>query len=278
MNLIRYWKTSKNYVRIWGFWFLWRLILVHFLSCLEPIFGTKIVKINNKLCEKKKYIESSFGNYLVSSLNEYVQMNENYEPEIWKIINDKLLKLKQSDENYLINIWVNIWRWSIDLAKKFGLNVVAFEPAPETFEKLKINIALSWLTEKFELYNIALWDEEWKLDFEFIPFHTWGSHIVKKGGVLEWGNIIQVPVKRFDDLLIDNEIIDKTRLIIMDVEWFEANVLMGMENSLKKFHDISIMVEIWENNKESKEKVMNLMKNLKYSVKQIDKDNWLFTK
>ena len=139
-----------------------------------------------------------------------------------------------------------------------------FEPAPETFEKLKINIALSWLTEKFELYNVALWNEEWKLDFEFIPFHTWGSHILKGVGVLEWGDIIQVPVKRFDDLLIDNEKIDKTRLIIMDVEWFEANVLMGMENSL--------------NNKESKEKVMNLMKNLKYSVKQIDKDNWLFTK
>jgi hypothetical protein len=35
---------------------------------------------------------------------------------------------------------------------------------------------------------------------------------------LEYKNIIKIPVKRFDDLDIDAEKIDKTRLIIMDVE------------------------------------------------------------
>jgi hypothetical protein len=50
-----------------------------------------------------------------------------------------------------------------------------------------------------------------------------------------------------------------------------------MENTLKKFHDVSFIIEIWDNQK-NKDAVLDFMKQLDYTVKQIDKDNWLFAK
>lgn len=227
------------------------------------------------MCTKKVLIESPFWNYLVQSLNEYAQIDKNYEYEIWKVIS-KVTKNNIDNNKFLINIWCNIWRWSIDCAKNYNYNVIAFEPAPENFDKLRINIALSKLIDKFETYKIALWDKEWMAKFEYKSFHNWSSQIVKDTA-LEWWEIIDVPVKRFDDLWIDNEKIEHTRLIIMDVEWFELNVLKWMENTLKKFHDINIIMEI-RDDKKNKDAVINLMKWSNYTAKQIDKDNWLFSK
>ena len=89
--------------------------------------------------------------------------------------------------------------------------------------------------------------------------------------------IIKVPVKRFDDLWIEKEKIENTRLIIMDVEWFELNVLKWMKNTLKSFSNISIIIEIWDN-KENKNETIKFMNDLWYMEKQIDDSNRLFTK
>lgn len=262
-----YRKVSKNVS------FMIRVVIAWLLIKLRPIFGINMRKIANKICQKKVLINSKFWSYLVQSLNEYGQMDENYEPEIWKIIRKNI---DRRNDNYLINVWCNIWRRSIAVAKEYWFHVIAFEPAPETFDKLRINIALSKLIDKFELYNVALWDKEWTVNFEYKPFHNWSSQIVKDVA-LEWWEIIQVPVKRFDDLWIEKEKIEKTRLIIMDVEGFELNVLKWMEKSLKEFKDINIIVEIWDG-QDNKEKTINYMKSLWYKEKPVDKDNRLFTK
>lgn len=61
----------------------------------------------------------------------------------------------------------------------------------------------------------------------------WKARIIT-GKSLWVKNNIKVPVKRFDDLWIDSNKIDKTRLVIMDVEWFELNVLKWMGENTKK--------------------------------------------
>lgn len=254
-------------------WFIFRLIISYILIKLRPIFWLKMWKLANKICSKKYICNTPFWNYIIWSLNEYAQMDINYEKEIWNIIN-KLSKNLKGDK-YLINIWCNIWRRAIDCSKNYKYKVIAFEPAPETFNKLRINIALSSLCDVFELYNLALWDTNTTLNFEYKEFHNGSSQIVKDKP-LEWWTLIQVPVKKFDDLEISQEKIDKTRLIIMDVEWFEFNVIKWMEKSLKEFHDINIIMEIWEN--PNKDNTINFMKNLWYSISQIDEANYLFSK
>ena len=50
-----------------------------------------------------------------------------------------------------------------------------------------------------------------------------------------------------------------------------------MEKTLKSFHDISIIVEIWENHND-KEKTLSYMKDLWYRYEKIDDSDYLFSK
>lgn len=229
----------------------------------------------NILCKKPYILYTPFWNYLAITLFHYFCVVDNYEPEIWWKIDEISKKIKWNDK-YLINIGANIWRWSIWLAKKYWYKVMAFEPWPSTFKNLKINTLLSDLEDKIELFNVWLWNSN-----DTMKFSMWKDcdamwHIVDD----EQSNnqqTINVPVKKFDDLWIDKEKIDKTRLIIMDVEWYELNVLKWMKQSLSEFHDIYIVMEIWEWH-ENKNDTIKFMEDLWYKKEQLDKDNWVFHK
>lgn len=273
-RFINFWKYTKNV------WFMIRVVIAWIFVKMSNIwnhkFWVKMLKFANFFCSKEYIFNTPFWKYLCSSLQEYVLMDKDYETDIWKVI--KKVTDKKDNSKYLINIWCNIWRWAIDLAKNYNYKVIAFEPAPHTYYSLTVNIALSDLLKCFEIYNIALWNENTTLNFEYRKFHNGSSHIMDNNDVkFDGWEIIKVPVKRFDDLWIEKEKIENTRLIIMDVEWFELNVLKWMKNTLKSFSNISIIIEIWDN-KENKNETIKFMNDLWYMEKQIDDSNRLFTK
>lgn len=274
-KIINFWRWTKSVE------FMLKLFIAGIFNRIWVKYNyAKMVKIaENILCKRPYLINTEFGNYLWNSMMTYFLLNENYELKIKKII-ENVSKLNWNSENIMINVWCNIWRWSIDCAKNYNYNVIAFEPAPEIYDTFITNVALSKLHNKVESYNIALWAENSKMKFYYSKFINNGSsHIIiwKSKNDFDWWVIIEVPVKRFDDLWIEKEKIEKTRLVIMDVEWYEYHVLRGMEKTLKQFKDINIIVEIRENHKD-KEKTIDYMKSLWYKVKSIDSDNRLFTK
>lgn len=115
------------------------------------------------------------------------------------------------------------------------------------------------------------------MEFEYLPRCNGWSYI-KWCGTDKWVSI-QVPVKRFDDLWIDKDIIKNTRLIIMDVEWFEYNVLQGMSNALDKFANINIIIEIASGKSVAeKNKIFNYLEGKWYHYEKIDSEDWLFYK
>ena len=254
-------------------WFIIRLSLSALFNKFAIILNSKkFSKIAWNILCKYPYIQyTPFWNYLMESLWHYYMCTKDFEPEIWKLI--KSISKRFNDEKYLINIWCNIWRYAIDLAKNYDYNVIAFEPTPSTYRNLKINIYLSDLANKIQTYNIWLGNENCDMFFEVWQSCDTCAHIVSRETV----NTLKIPVKRFDDLWIDKEEIDKTRLIIIDVEWFEFDVIKWMEKSLKKFHDINVIMEIWEKHKD-KDKTIDFMKKLWYSVSEIDESNYLFQK
>ena len=271
-KIINFWKWTKSVE------FMIRLFFAGLFNRLwVRCENAKMIKIaENILCKRPYIINTGFGNYLWNSMMTYFLLDENYEPEIKKVIK----KISKDRGDIMLNIWCNIWRWAIDCAKNYDYDVIAFEPAPEIYDTFIRNVALSSLLDKVESYNIALWSDNSTMKFWYNKYINSGSsHIItwKSKYEHDWWEIIEVPVKKFDDLWIDSDKIDKTRLIIMDVEWFELNVLRWMEKALKNFHDINIIMEIWDD-QENKEKVLNLMKWLGYDSKQLDKDDRLFTK
>ena len=281
-------KNQRKWIkRCWTYTKSINLCLRVFYICIlwvfAKIFGWFFHKIFRKALENtnKEYIfNTNFWKFLCWDFDSYLHINENYEPEIQKVINDIVSKNWKDKNSYFINIGCHIWFYAILLANKFWCNVIWFEPNPRTFYYLRCNVSLSNLDDKIQLYNIWLWNQNSKLKFATWIGCSWMAHIINDISNEKQHNlwkIIDINVKKFDDLWIDKDKIDKTRLIIIDVEWFELNVLKWMENTLKKLHNCNIIIEIRKDNI-NKKKTLDLMESLGFSPSQIDDDNRLFKK
>ncbi len=231
------------------------------------------------LCHNPYVLYTHYGIYYCSALVHYAWLTENIEPELQNIIKS----FKRSDNDYCINVWANIWRFTIDIALNHGFNVIAFEPSPYTYHNFRINTVLSNIEDKIESYNIWLWNTNSDLLFATGERCDTMAHFIEDNELwtkkMSWKiwKKIKIPVKRFDDLWISDRKIKNTRLVIIDTEWFEFNVLMWMKESLKKFNNVKIIVEIWEHKKE-KEEIISFMKWLWYEVQQLDREDYLFIK
>ena len=248
------------------------------------------IKLNSKklcqsavsiVCKKPYILRTPFWNYLATSLSHYGYIAGDYEPQITSTI--KKFSYLFGNGSYFINIWSNIWRYAIWITVHYWLNTIAFEPNPETFHNLRINTCLSNLEEKIELFNIWLWDTDWEASFNTWVNCDWMAHIIDNNvslyddDVLHKWKIIKIPVFKFDDLKIEKEKINNTRLIIIDVEGYEYHVLKWMEQSLKEFKNVCIIVEIRGEHKRQM-KTIDYLKSLWYKAVAIDEENWLFTK
>ena len=214
LNIEQY-KYTRN------LWFLCKSIVLQSIGALN-LFTKRSQQYRWKVAERfnKPYLFTTwFWTYLCHTENAWSVMQKNYEPEIREVILNNSKKNANEREKYFINIWTHIWRWAIDIVKNHNYKAICFEPSPETFKYLKINTILSNVDKDIQLYNFWLWDKESMADFEYMPSHDWSSRVVQKIDInSEFASIIQIPIKKFDDLDIDKDILSKTRLIIMDVE------------------------------------------------------------
>lgn len=89
---------------------------------------------------------------------------------MWKdIFENELYKFNKSDEspksNYILDLGANIGLSAIYFSKKYpGHLIHAYEPDPEIFEYLKLNIAQNECSN-VKLFNFAVWNETTELTF-----------------------------------------------------------------------------------------------------------------
>lgn len=102
----------------------------------------------------------------------------------------------------------------------------------------------------------------------------WHSHIIHENE--DKDEITTIETKIFDqlDLWIHTEDI---KLIMIDVEWHEYQVLQWMKETLKKLKDIDIIAEIFDDDP-NKEDTLQLMKSLWFNTKRINHTDYLFHK
>lgn len=159
-----------------------------------------------------------FDDYLWNIL---LNTNEFY--ELWLLeysINEII------DKNWVIlDIWANIWNHSLYWALKWQ-KVISFEPDEETFKLLNIN------TSKYSnisIYNYALSDKIYLYKMKINKLNRWANTVV--------------PWWLRETKIIDNIISDKVKLIKIDVEWMELEVLKWSEKTINKHHP-DMIVEI----------------------------------
>jgi FkbM family methyltransferase len=104
----------------------------------------------------------------------------------------------------------------------------AFEPIPRSFENLKKNIELNNIKSVLP-FPIAISDKDGNHPFYIDAENSVASGLVKRDGVAE----ILVQTSKIDTLIIDKGL-QIPELVKIDVEGYEPQVLLGMQETLKK--------------------------------------------
>lgn len=122
----------------------------------------------------------------------------------------------------------------------FG-KAIAFEPSPDNYRLLNLNIGNNHLEDRLQAFNMALSDKNTELLFE-LSDENFGDHRIRHGKKTTNGhynegkrNVIRVAAHRFDDFLDQNPDINSAdiRLLWMDIQGHEGRFLKGTH----KFYD-----------------------------------------
>lgn len=147
--------------------------------------------------------------------------------------------------------------------------VIAFEPIPAIFHQIEESVLLNKEKDHavIELHNIACGKEKNTLTLSIPKDNVGGSSLIRRGEVS-----LQVSIEKADVFLEKESKID---LIKIDTEGFEYDVLLGLEETIKK-HSPSLIIEYspqlykLSDDKKIAENILLFLKKHHYSVEGID--------
>lgn len=138
----------------------------------------------------------------------------------------------------VLDIGTNIGNHTLYFFNEVGISkAFCFEPIDSTFDILRKNIELNHLEEKVVLRNVAVGESEGLSSVKFYDKENIGSTQITTN---ENGNI---PTISIDSLHIK----DNVKLVKIDVEGFETNVIRGAIKTIEKYKPY-IMIEIQNEN------------------------------
>jgi len=142
--------------------------------------------------------------------------------------------------------------------------IFAFEPHPETAQRLKENIALNDVS--IEVYQLAMGERCGQTKLNVSNFGE-GTHTIVNSA-LKNNASIEVPIIAVDSFVQQGH--RAPNLIKIDVEGYEMNVLLGMEKTLKSNSVRNLFIEIHPNLLEkagySEEKLVKWLEDHGYKV------------
>ena len=139
---------------------------------------------------------------------------------------------------------------------------ICFEPINSTFDILCKNIKLNHLEEKVDLRNMAVGEHNGLSSVKFYDKENIGSTqiAINKNG--------DIPIISIDSLHIE----DNIKLVKIDVEGFETNVIRGAINTIRK-NKPYIMIEIQDENFDF---IKSELKKLGYDYMNLGGINYFF--
>jgi len=173
------------------------------------------------------------------------------------------------NKGVFIDIGANIGKYTVIVGKRLKNTgeVVTIEPEKYNFKVLKKNVELNKL-ENVLLENVACFSDNRDLDLYLNPIRR-GQHSI----IINKHDKVKIKARRLDDILSDLCIRD-IKLIKIDVEGAESNVLKGATDTLKRYHP-NIIFEAWNENYLGK--VRDVLTPFNYEIKRIsDKDYFAF--
>ena len=141
------------------------------------------------------------------------------------------------DEGFA-DVGANIGAFTVIAAGVAGAKVTAFEPVPETFHQLELNIRLNGLGDRVQTLNAALGQKEGTIQFT-AGLGTENYAITGKPAA----DAVTVKVMTLDQVLAEKA----PALLKVDVEGFETEVFAGASRTLKQSQLRAMIVERTDN-------------------------------
>ena len=175
---------------------------------------------------------------ITDAVDRHILFRGEYENAQIEYLCDMIKKYKTS---VFIDIGSNIGLYSILMEKKFPkLKIYSFEPHPDAFTRLKVNLKLN-KSKNIDCFNLALSNENKKSFLVIDNNHVKDFKNFQSGGakVNDFGNI-PISLSTGDSIFKNqNDII----AIKIDVEGHENLVINGMNNLLNN-NKVLIQIEI----------------------------------
>jgi FkbM family methyltransferase len=174
------------------------------------------------------------------------------------------------DDGVFIDVGANLGKYTIAVARELGNKgvVVAIEPNPDVYERLLLNIKLNRLTNVIPL-NVAADSQNRKVHLFVNSIYHGSSSLLAKEKELPF---IEVTAKRLDDIISELGIYSGIRLVKIDVEGWEAEVLKGMREILRSCRP-KIIFEAWDES--HLRDVEEELKEFGYEIRPIAEFNYL---
>jgi FkbM family methyltransferase len=217
-------------------------------------------------------------NYALFKHNDIVSnavRSGGYEAELQELSNDLLV---QHTDGIVIDVGANLGSYVVPLAKRNAhLQFEAFEPQRIVYYQLCANTFLNRLSNVYT-HNVGLSNEQ-RITSYVLPNYAEETNIgafsidfdtrlkdyeVKSEGVTE--RMIIIP--------LDSMQYEKVRLIKIDVEGHELQVLQGAEHTLRENNYPPIIFEAWTwKFPEKRQAVFAHLESLGYEITQIGQNN-----
>jgi len=247
------------------------------------------LKSRNKMSEYHKYL---FSNVVEGSLKVTVNnipgifeidarshilkrilKSKEYEPDITKLLLEKI------DPNYdAVNVGANIGLFTNFLASNIDEyhKVLAIEPTPNAYKLLKNNVERNGNREKVIIFNGIATDLVGNYQISVIS----GKEEYSSVGKITHHSVIK---EEFETINVIGDTIDNLtnkhklnpRIILIDVEGFEFQVLKGMNQTIKKHLPIIVSElddKLLASKNTNSRKIIGYIESFGYSVTDIDND------
>lgn len=134
-----------------------------------------------------------------------------------------------------VDVGANAGSYTVLACAAAGARGVCFEPVPETYQRLKVNLAVNELQDRVRALNQGVGDTEGELRFS--TDESCMNHVLAEGEFVT--NSVAVPV-----LPLDVALPEPPALIKIDVEGFETMVLKGAQKTLASPQLIALLIEL----------------------------------